>query len=122
MQHIFWIRGPQPNLLELKKPWLVGDVKWTDKLIKKAVVGLALELKKAVLTLTEADYIENGMSDLLISTGNAYDLNIRIFNDLQNTITGWPGGKPNADDSRRQKELSQRKRELLFLVRIRMMM
>ncbi len=108
-------QGSAADLTRVKKPWLVGDVNWTDKLIKKAVVGLALELEKAVLTLTEADYIENGMSDLLISAGNAYDLNIRIFNDLQNTITGWPGGKPNADDSRRpERAQPEKKRVIIF--------
>ena len=102
-------------LTRIKKPWLVGDVSWTDQLIKKAVVGLALDLNKAVLTLTEADYIEHGMSDLLIHEGDAYDLNIKIFNDLQNTITGWPGGKPNADDSRRpERAKPERKRVLIF--------
>lgn len=108
-------KGASSELTRVKKPWLVGDVVWTDALIKKAVVGLALDLNKAVLMLTEADYIENGMSDLLISAGNAYDLNIKIFNELQNTITGWPGGKPNSDDTKRPERANpEKKRVLLF--------
>lgn len=108
-------KGASQELTRVKKPWLVGDVNWTEALIKKAVVGLALDLKKAVLTLTEADYIEHGMSDLLVSEGNAYDINIRIFNQLQRTITGWPGGKPKADDSNRpERAQPERKRVLIF--------
>ncbi|PKA98153.1 glucosamine-6-phosphate deaminase [Flavobacteriaceae bacterium MAR_2009_75] len=103
------------QLTRLKKPWLVEEVEWTNKLISKAVLGLALELKKPILMLTDADYIENGMSDLLAEKGPAYDINIRIFNKLQNTITGWPGGKPNADDSKRpERSEPAKKRVLIF--------
>ena len=89
------------KLTRIDTPWLVEKVDWTDHLTKKAVLGLALHLQKPILMLTDADYIENGMSDLLADSGPAYDINIKIFNKLQNTITGWPGGKPNADDSKR---------------------
>ncbi len=71
--------------------------------------------------LTDADYIENGMSDLLADSGPAYDININIFNKLQNTITGWPGGKPYADDKNRPEEPNQQEKECCFLVRIPMM-
>ncbi|KIC03574.1 glucosamine-6-phosphate deaminase, partial [Flavobacterium sp. JRM] len=72
-------------------------------------------LKKPILMLTDADYIENGMSDLLADSGPAYDINIKIFNKLQNTITGWPGGKPNADDTKRPERAEPaRKRVLIF--------
>ena len=89
------------KLTRINTPWLVEKITWTDKLIRKAVLSLALHLNKPILMLTDADYIENGMSDLLADSGPAYDINIQIFNKLQNTITGWPGGKPNADDSKR---------------------
>ena len=89
------------KLTRIDTPWLVEKISWTDKLIRKAVLSLALHLKKPILMLTDDDYIENGMSDLLADSGPAYDINIKIFNKLQNTITGWPGGKPNADDSKR---------------------
>tara|TARA_R110002012_G_scaffold94447_3_gene228733 strand:+ start:1640 stop:3568 length:1929 start_codon:yes stop_codon:yes gene_type:complete len=103
------------NLTRINKPWLVEEVEWTDKLISKAVLGLALTLEKPVLMLTDADYIENGMSDLLAQMGPAYDINIKIFNKLQNTITGWPGGKPGADDSKRpERALPAKKRVLIF--------
>ena len=103
------------KLTRINRPWLVEKIVWTDRLTRKAVLGLALDLKKPILMLTDADYIENGMSDLLADSGPAYDINIKIFNKLQNTITGWPGGKPNADDSNRPERAEPaRKRVLIF--------
>ena len=103
------------KLTRMNTPWLVEKIEWTDQLIKKAVLSLALHLKKPILMLTDADYIENGMSDLLADAGPAYDINIKIFNKLQNTITGWPGGKPNADDSNRpERAQPEKKRVLIF--------
>lgn len=102
------------KLTRINTPWLVEKVSWTDTLIRKAVLGLALHLKKPILMLTDADYIENGMSDLLADLGPAYDINIQIFNKLQNTITGWPGGKPNADDSKRPERAEPAKKRVLI--------
>jgi len=89
------------ELTRFRFPWKVGPVDWTPQLIRKAVVSLASDLKKPVLRLRDEDYAEHGLAALLVETGSAYSLNIRIFNELQHTITGWPGGKPNADDSNR---------------------
>ncbi|MCK5781166.1 MAG: glucosamine-6-phosphate deaminase [Flavobacteriales bacterium] len=89
------------ELVRIKTPWLVGPVNWTESLIIKAVVWLAEKEDKPILKLTDRDYNDNGMSSLVALEGSAYDLNIRMFNYLSDTITGWPGGKPNADDSRR---------------------
>ena len=102
------------KLTRINTPWLVEKVEWTDTLIRKAVLGLALEIKKPILMLTDADYIENGMSDLLADKGPAYDINIHIFNQLQNTITGWPGGKPDADDSNRPERAEPAKKRVLI--------
>nr|WP_294924975.1 glucosamine-6-phosphate deaminase [uncultured Flavobacterium sp.] len=102
------------KLTRINTPWLVEKVNWTDTLIRKAVLGLAMHLKKPILMLTDADYIENGMSDLLADLGPAYDINIKIFNKLQNTITGWPGGKPNADDSKRPERAEPSKKRVLI--------
>ncbi|MGO4770501.1 glucosamine-6-phosphate deaminase [Flavobacterium sp. W22_SRS_FK3] len=102
------------KLTRINTPWLVEKVDWTDTLIRKAVLGLAMHLKKPILMLTDADYIENGMSDLLADLGPAYDINIKIFNKLQNTITGWPGGKPNADDSKRPERAEPAKKRVLI--------
>ncbi|MBV8378675.1 MAG: glucosamine-6-phosphate deaminase [Verrucomicrobia bacterium] len=89
------------ELTRFRFPWKVGPVDWTPSLTRKAVVSLASDLHKPVLRLRDEDYAENGLATLILETGSAYSLNIRIFNELQHTITGWPGGKPNADDSNR---------------------
>lgn len=102
------------RLTRVSTPWLVEKVEWTDQMTRKAVLGLALHLKKPILMLTDADYIEDGMSDLLADSGPAYDINIKIFNQLQRTITGWPGGKPNADDSNRPERAKPAKKSVLI--------
>jgi glucosamine-6-phosphate deaminase len=102
------------KLTRIKKPWLVEKISWTETLTKKAVLNLALQLEKPILMLTDDDYIENGMSDLLADAGPAYDINIKIFNQLQNTITGWPGGKPNAEDSNRPERAEPAKKRVLI--------
>ncbi|BEG98161.1 glucosamine-6-phosphate deaminase [Bacteroides sedimenti] len=89
------------NLTRIQRPWLVTSCEWDDKLIRSAIVWLCMLTKKPILKLTNKDYNENGLSELLALYGSAYNVNIKIFNDLQHTITGWPGGKPNADDTNR---------------------
>lgn len=89
------------KLTRIIHPWLVSSCKWTDKLTRAALVWLCQVTGKPILKLTNKDYNENGLSELLALYGSAYDANIKIFNDLQHTITGWPGGKPNADDTYR---------------------
>jgi len=89
------------NLTRIQRPWLVTSCEWNDKLIRSAIVWLCTLTKKPILKLTNKDYNENGLSELLALFGSAYNVNIKIFNDLQHTITGWPGGKPNADDTYR---------------------
>ncbi|MBR2649202.1 MAG: glucosamine-6-phosphate deaminase [Sediminibacterium sp.] len=84
------------ELTRIKSPWLTGDCTWTHKMVKRAVINLALKLNKSVLSLTEHDYTENGLSDLLVEKGDAYEINLQVFYMLRDTITGWPGGKPNA--------------------------
>ena len=89
------------NLTRIHRPWLVTSCEWNDKLISSAIVWLCQLTGKPILKLTNKDYNENGLSELLALFGSAYNVNIKIFNDLQHTITGWPGGKPNADDTYR---------------------
>lgn len=84
------------ELTRNKSPWLTGDCEWTPHMIKKAVVNMALKLKKPVLSLTNTDYNEYGLSDLLVEKGDAYEINLQVFYMLRDSITGWPGGKPNA--------------------------
>ena len=93
--------GAASQLTRVQTPWLVGSCEWTPKFIRKAVVWLCGVVNKPILKLTQKDYIENSLGELL-EQGRSYDMiNIDVFNDLQHTITGWPGGKPNADDSTR---------------------
>ncbi|MBR3405555.1 MAG: glucosamine-6-phosphate deaminase [Bacteroidales bacterium] len=82
-------------------PWLVGPCDWTPKFVRKAVVWLCQVTGKPILKLSEKDYLNNGLSELLEKVGKFDKINIDVFNDLQHTITGWPGGKPNADDATR---------------------
>lgn len=89
------------KLTRIQHPWLVASCKWTDKLVRSALVWLCQITGKPLLKLTNKDYNENGLSELLALYGSAYNANIKIFNDLQHTITGWPGGKPDADDTYR---------------------
>ncbi len=89
------------HLTRIQRPWLVTSCEWNDKLIRSAIVWLCQLTNKPILKLTNRDYNENGLSELLALYGSAYNVNIKIFNDLQHTISGWPGGKPNADDTYR---------------------
>ena len=84
------------DLTRFNSPWLTGDIDWTPKMIKKAVVNMALKLKKPVLSLTTNDYNEYGLGDLLVEQGDAYEINLQVYYMLRDSITGWPGGKPNA--------------------------
>ncbi|MCW5520818.1 glucosamine-6-phosphate deaminase [Aureitalea sp. L0-47] len=89
------------QLTRNKTPWLVGPCDWTTEMKSKAIVWLCGKTGKSILRLTDSDYNNNGMSGLLVLEGSAYNFNIAMFNKLQHTITGWPGGKLNADDSKR---------------------
>ncbi len=103
------------ELKRVKTPWLVEDVDWTGPMVKKAVTSLSLSLGKPILKLTNKDYNDNGLSDLLARHGQAYEINIDVFNQLQHTITGWPGGKPGSDDTNRpERALPAKKRCIIF--------
>jgi glucosamine-6-phosphate deaminase len=84
------------ELTRFKSPWLTGEIEWTDKMIKRAVVNMALKLNKPVLSLTTPDYNENGLGELLVEKGDAYEVNLQVFYMLRDSITGWPGGKPDS--------------------------
>jgi len=103
------------ELTRFKRPWLTGECDWTEKMLKKAVVDLALKLNKPVLSLTNNDYNDNGLSDLLVEKGDAYEINLQVFYLLRDSITGWPGGK-NTDHRNTHPERSQPypKRSVIF--------
>jgi glucosamine-6-phosphate deaminase len=103
------------SLTRFDTPWLVKDCVWENALKKKAVIWLANTIGKPILKLTEEDYNNHGMAQLATGQGPVYNINIDIFNQLQHTITGWPGGKPNADDSQRPERADPaRKRCIIF--------
>lgn len=99
--HVVLDLSAAARLTRIEHPWLVTSCQWTDKLVRSALVWLCQKIHKPILKLTNKDYNDNGLSELLALYGSAYNANIKIFNDLQHTITGWPGGKPNADDTYR---------------------
>lgn len=108
-------RAAASELTRRKTPWLVGPCSWDENRIRKAVTWLSLKLEKPILKLTDEDYNQNGMSDVVTDYGPAYNVNIRVFNQVQHTITGWPGGKPDADDTNRpERKKPFPKRVLIF--------
>ncbi|RIJ42328.1 glucosamine-6-phosphate deaminase [Pontibacter oryzae] len=103
------------ELTRFNTPWLVKDCIWDSQLTKKAVIWLSQKLGKPILKLTEEDYNNHGMAQLATEFGPAYNINIDIFNKIQHTITGWPGGKPNADDTQRPERAEPaQKRVVIF--------
>jgi glucosamine-6-phosphate deaminase len=89
------------ELTRIKTPWLVDSCVWDTYMTRRAVVWLCQKINKPILKLTDEDYNENGLGELVTEHGPSYSINIRVFNEMQRTITGWPGGKPNADDKNR---------------------
>ncbi len=103
------------ELTRIKTPWLVRSCIWDEETSGKAIIWLCEKTKKSILKLTDKDYNNNSLSSLLVKEGAAYDLNIKMFNRIQHTITGWPGGKPNADDSSRpERAKPHSKRVIVF--------
>jgi glucosamine-6-phosphate deaminase len=102
------------ELTRVKTPWLVKSVVWDEELKLKAVAWLSELTKKPFLKLTDKDYNDNGMSSVLSEEGTAYHLNIKMFNKMQQTITGWPGGKPNADDTYRPERANPEKKRIII--------
>lgn len=106
--------GAGSELTRNRTPWIVKPCEWTEELTAKAIVWLCTKMGKTILSLTDKDYNDNGMADLLM-IHDSYDLNIKMFNRLQHTITGWPGGKPNADDMNRpERTTPMQKRVIIF--------
>ncbi|MGL4332046.1 MAG: glucosamine-6-phosphate deaminase [Bacteroidales bacterium] len=103
------------KLTRIRTPWLVTSCEWNDMMVRRAIVWLCEKTGKPILKLTNKDYNEFGLQELLALYGSAYNVNIKIFNDLQHTITGWPGGKPNEDDKYRpERATPYPKRVLVF--------
>lgn len=108
-------RAAAAELTRCKYPWLVSMPDWDAAMVRRAVTDLSLRLRKPLLRLVDKDYQENGLADLVTEEGPAYHLNIRIFNEVQHTITGWPGGKPKTDDSHRPERAEPASKRVLIL-------
>ncbi|MFT2008493.1 glucosamine-6-phosphate deaminase [Pontibacter sp. 13R65] len=103
------------ELTRFNTPWLVKDCEWDEQLIKKAVIWLSNTVKRPILKLTDEDYNNHGMAQLATEKGPAYNINIDVFNKLQRTITGWPGGKPGSDNQQRpERAQPEKKRVIIF--------
>jgi glucosamine-6-phosphate deaminase len=102
------------DLTRLSTPWLVGPCIWNEEMTSKAIVWLCEQTNKSILKLTDKDYNDFGMASLLTQDGAAYDINIKMFNKIQRTITGWPGGKPGADDSSRPERATPNKKRIII--------
>ncbi len=102
-------------LTRINTPWVVDSCEWNHELVSKAIVWLCEQTGKSILHLTDKDYFEHGMESLLAIEGTAYDLNIKMFNQLQHAITGWPGGKPNSESQKRpERSVPEKKRVIIF--------
>lgn len=101
-------------LTRIQHPWLVTQCDWNDQLTRRAIVWLCQQTGKPILKLTNKDYTDNSLTELIALYGSAYNCNIKVFNDIQHTITGWPGGKPNADDSNRPERANPYPKDVLI--------
>lgn len=103
------------ELTRIKTPWLTGEIEWTPQMIRRAVINMALKVGKPILSLTNHDYNENGLGELLVEKGDAYELNLQVFYIMRDTITGWPGGKPDTENPRHpERGHIQPKRSIIF--------
>jgi len=85
-------------LTRYRTPWLLGPLEeqglaWDERMTRRAILWLSQHRQKAILKLTDDDYNEAGLQDLLRTHGSAYEANLAGFYQLQHTITGWPGGR-----------------------------
>jgi glucosamine-6-phosphate deaminase len=115
---VYLDRAAAAELTRLKSPWVLGPIEWDEPAICSAAIWLARLTDKPVLKLTDEDFNENGLQDLLAEHGPAYDINLRVFRRLQTTITGWPGGRPlsteDAGPPDRRSRSATPKRVLIF--------
>ncbi len=112
---VFLDKAAASDLVAYATPWLTRTVDWELDMVKKAVIWLCYKTQKPILKLTENDYAENGLESLLSAHNGAYAINLDIFNKIQRTITGWPGGKPGVDDEYRpERSTPMPKRSLIF--------
>jgi glucosamine-6-phosphate deaminase len=79
------------QLTSLRRPWALGPVQWTPSLIRRAVIWLSLKVGKALLKLSDDDFREHELYELLREHGPAEALGRRVFDELSGTICPRPG-------------------------------
>ena len=80
------------SLSAIDRPWAVGPVSWNDTLIRKAVIELSLKTGKGLLKLSDDDFREHELYELLREHGPASVLGLKVFKQLMDTICNEPAG------------------------------
>ena len=95
---------------------LTATITMPSHTLRRQVIALCEKVGKPLLKLSTKDYVDNGLGYLVEQfDGQAGLVNIEVFNELQHTITGWPGGKPDVDDSTRpERAMPYPKRVIVF--------
>jgi glucosamine-6-phosphate deaminase len=82
------------HLTPVRRPWVVGAVNWTPALIRRAVIWLSLKVGKALLKLSDDDFREHELYELLREHGPAERLGRRVFDEMMGTLCTQPCGPP----------------------------
>jgi glucosamine-6-phosphate deaminase len=86
-------RAAASQLTAMATPWRLGSVRWTDELIKRAVLWLSEQTSKALLKLDDCDFREHGLHQLLREHGPATELAKRVFRWMMETIEYHPAAR-----------------------------
>ncbi|REK15896.1 MAG: glucosamine-6-phosphate deaminase [Planctomycetota bacterium] len=81
------------KLTAMTTPWVLGKVKWTDALVKRAVLWLSEQSGKALLKLDDDDFRHHNLHQLLRHYGPAQELAHRVFRQMMDTIDYHPAGR-----------------------------
>jgi len=84
------------ELTGVATPWLLGKVRWTDPLIKRAVLWLCRQTEKALLKLDGEDFRRHNLHQLLRDHGPSQKLAHQVFRWMMDTIEYHPGGREPA--------------------------
>ncbi len=86
--------APASSLLKgASTPWLLGNVVWSDDLIKRATLWLCKQTGKALLKLDSDDFRAHDLHQLLRHHGPAEIIAQRVFRWMLDTIDYHPAGQ-----------------------------
>src|SRR5712692_777950 len=80
------------ELTAVSRPWTLGLVDWTPALIRRAGIWLSLTVQKGLLKLSDEDFREHALYELLREHGPSQLLGRRVFDEMMGTICTQPGG------------------------------